>query len=219
VARRREGWSRRAADGADGGLGAGAWRDHPGVRFGLLGLAFALAVMAAVSAWPGASRERDAGPPAQTREAGPWRARPAYAFAPPSGWRDATPVLAARFPGTRPDVVLVGSASAGFHANLSVVRTSGGRTRQPLATLPGAALRRLNAGARLAGRSRWLTLAGEPAVAADYLLVQRGGRLHARQIACYHLGDLYLVTLTAEAGAFPSQTPAQDRVVRSWRWT
>ena len=31
--------------------------------------------------------------------------------------------------------------------------------------------------------------------------------------------DAYLVTLTAEAGAFRSQIPAQDRLVSSWRWT
>jgi len=116
-------------------------------------------------------------------------------------------------------VVLVGPASAGFGANLSVVRTSAGRAQPPLAALPGAALRQLHTTAALVGRSRWLALAGEPAVAADYLLTQDGGRLHARQVACYHLGDLYLVTLTAEAGAFPSQASAQDRVIRSWRWT
>jgi len=116
-------------------------------------------------------------------------------------------------------VVLVGPASGGLGANLSVVRTGAIGTPPPLAALPGAALRQLHAGARLVAPGRWLTLAGEPAVAADYLLTTGGGRLHARQVACYHQGDLYLVTLTAEAGGFPSVTSAQDRVVRSWRWT
>jgi hypothetical protein len=219
VVQRRRGRSPLPADEAGGGPRAGAWRGHPAVRVGLLGLAVVLALMAAASAWPRPSRERAAGPSAPARASGAGHARPAYAFAPPAGWRDATQGLAPRFPGTRPDVVLVGPASAGFGANLSVVRTSAGRAQAPLAALPGAALRQLHTTAALVGRSRWLTLAGEPAVAADYLLTKGGGRLHARQVACYHLGDLYLVTLTAEAGAFPSQASAQDRVIRSWRWT
>jgi len=218
----RRGWAR--SDGAVGGqrargLREGSWRGHPAVRFGLFGLAVTLAVAAVASAWPGTPRERDAGPAAVARDAGPVPSRSAYSFAPPAGWRDATRVLGPRFPGTRPDVVLVGPAAAGSGANLSVVRTGAGRAPPPLSALPGAALRRLHAGARLAGGARWLTLAGEPAVAADYALAQGGGRLHARQVACYHLGDLYLVTLTAEAGAFLTQAPVQDQVLRSWRWT
>ncbi|HEX6674478.1 MAG TPA: hypothetical protein VF486_05570 [Actinomycetes bacterium] len=210
----RRGWPPPA-----GGAPVGGWRDRPAVRAGLLGLAVVLAMLAAASAWPGGSREPGARPPAATAGGGPGRARPAYGFAPPAGWRDGTRGLAPRFPGARPDVVLVGPASGGLGANLSVVRAGAIGTPPPLAALPGAAVRRLDAGARLVGHARWLTLAGEPAVAADYLLTTGGGRLHARQVACYHQGDLYLVTLTAEAGAFPSVTSAQDRVVRSWRWT
>jgi hypothetical protein len=218
----RRGWAR--SDGAVGrqrarGLREGSWRDRPAVRFGLFGLAVTLAAAAVASAWPGTPRERDAGPAAAARDAGPVPSRSAYSFVPPARWRDATRVLGPRFPGARPDVVLVGPAAAGSGANLSVVRTGAGRAPPPLTALPAAALRRLHAGARLAGGARWLTLAGEPAVAADYTLAQGGGRLHARQVACYHLGDLYLVTLTAEAGAFLTQAPAQDQVLRSWRWT
>jgi hypothetical protein len=182
----------------------------------MLGLAAMLLLAAVATARPGAPGERDAGPAVAARAAGPAPARTAYAFARPAGWRDATRAHAARFPGARPDVVLVGPASAG--ANLSVVRSVAGPDRPALEGIPGAALRRLHAAdARQVGRSRWLTVAGEPAVAADYLLAR--GRFRARQVACYHQGDLYLVTLTAEEGAFASQARVQDRVLRSWRWT
>jgi hypothetical protein len=211
----RKGWPP-----SGGGPRGHAWRDRPAVRLGLLGVAAAvLALLAATLVRPGMPRERDSRPPAAATATGPELAR-AYAFALPDGWRDATTTLAPRFPGPRPDVVLVGPASAGSAANLSIVRTGAGPARPPLASLPGAALRQLHAaGARLVGRQRRLNLAGEPAVGADYALPRGGRRLQARQVACYHLGDLYLVTLTAEAGAFRSQIPAQDRLVSSWRWT
>jgi hypothetical protein len=207
----RKGWP-----ASGGGLREDARLGRPAVRLGLLGLAVAvLALLAGTLVGPGSPAVRDAGRPAPATAAR--LARQAYAFAPPDGWRDATGVLAPRFPGPKPDAVLVGPASGGFSANLSVVRTGAARARPHLTALPGAALRRLGVGARLVGRVRRLTLGGEPAVVADYALPR--GRLRARQVACYHLGDLYLVTLTAEAGAFGGQAPAQDRLVGSWRWT
>jgi hypothetical protein len=201
-----------------GGPGEDGWRGRPAARLGLVGLAVAvLALLAGALLRPGVPAQGDAGRPGPAR---PGPAGQGYAFAPPQGWRDATAVLAPRFSGPRPEVVLVGPSSAGFGANLSVVRTGAGPSPPPLAALPAAALRQLGgAGARLVGPARRRTLGGEPAVAADYALPRGGGRLRARQIACYHRGDLYLVTLTAEAGAFGSQARAQDRLVGSWRWT
>jgi hypothetical protein len=212
----------------------------PGVqprRVARLGLVVAaVAAVAVALVGPGVARDRPVRPAGTTAGAAPERpVRPAgttagaaraggagsppaaYTFTRPGGWQDATRQHAPRFPGARPEVVLVGAAGA--TANLSVVRTRAGPGRPPLASLPTAALRQLQlAGARLVGRARRLSLGGEPAVAADYDLPRPGGRLRARQVACYHRGDLYLVTLTAEAGVFPSSTAAQGQVLRSWRW-
>jgi hypothetical protein len=191
-------------------------------RAARLGLVVAVAAAVAVAlVWPGVARDR-ADRPAATggpAAAGAAMAPAPYAFTRPSGWQDATREHGPRFPGARPEVVLVSAAGAGPAANLSVVRTRAGAGRTPLGSLPTAALRRLQvAGARLVGRPRRFALAGELAVAADYELPRRRGRLRARQVACYHRGHLYLVTLTAEASAFPSKTVAQDRLLRSWRW-
>src|ERR671930_493477 len=79
---RRRGWS-PPVNGVGGGAPVEGWRDRPAVRAGLLALAVVLAVMAAASAWPGASGGRDAGPPpAATAGGGAGRDRAAYAFAP-----------------------------------------------------------------------------------------------------------------------------------------
>ena len=199
----------------------------PGVqprRVARLGLVVAaVAAVAVALVGPGAARDRPVRPAGTTAGAaraggaGSPPARAAYTFTRPGGWQDATRQHAPRFPGARPEVVLVGAAGA--TANLSVVRTRAGPGRPPLASLPTAALRQLQlAGARLVGRARRLSLGGEPAVVADYNLPRPGGQLRARQVACYHQGDLYLVTLTAEAGVFPSSTAAQGQVLRSWRW-
>jgi hypothetical protein len=192
-------------------------------RAARLGLAVAVVVaVAAALVWPAATRDRADRPAATAAAAraggaGAAPAPAAYTFTRPRGWQDATQRHAARFPGARPEVVLAGAA--GSTANLSVVRTRAGPGRTPLASLPAATLRHLHvAGARLVGRARPLALGGEPAVAADYDLPRPGGRLRARQVACYHRGDLYLVTLTAEAGRFKSTAAAQERLIRSWRW-
>jgi hypothetical protein len=219
------GWDQDPADTAP------PWLPAPGVpgrrsaaqprRVAPLGLVAAAAAAVAVAlVWPGVARDRAdrpaAGGPAA---AGAATALAAYTFTRPGGWQDATGEHAPRFPGARPEVVLVSAAGADPAANLSVVHTRVGPGRTPLRSLPAAALRWLQvAGARLVGRPRQLALGGEPAVAADYELPRRRGRLRARQVACYHRGDLYLVTLTAEARAFPSKTAAQDQLLRTWRW-
>lgn len=167
--RRRGG--RPRSGGPAGWRWPGAWWDHPAIRLGLLGLAVAVAAAALVR--PDMAPERQARPALPAVAPGPKAAGPAYAFSRPAGWRDATRALAPRFPGARPDVVLVGPTSGGFSTNLSVVRTGAGPARQPLVALPDAALRQLHAAdARLVGHARRLTLAGEPAVAADYALSQ-----------------------------------------------
>jgi hypothetical protein len=223
-----DGWDEDPAGAAPRWLPAPA-ADDPGRRSAVqprrvarLGLVITVVAAVAVAlVWPGVARDRADRPAAAVRPAaaGASMARAAYAFTRPSGWQDATREHAPRFPGARPEVVLVSAAGAGPAANLSVVHTRAGAGRTPLGSLPTATLRRLQiAGARLVGRPRRLALGGEPAVAADYDLPRRGGRLRARQVACYHLGDLYLVTLTAEARVFPSKTTAQDQLLRSWRW-
>jgi hypothetical protein len=231
MSRERAGWDPEAGWDDDPAAAASRWLPAPAAdrperlpggharRAAGLGLAVAVLVAVAVAlVWPGVAPDRATRPTGATAAAaggaGAAPARAAYAFTRPGGWQDATQQHAARFPGARPEVVLVGPA-----ANLSVVRTRAGPGRTPLARLPAAALRHLHvAGARLLGRSRRLALGGEPAVVADYDLPGRGGRLRARQVACYHRGELYLVTLTAEASLFPSGTAAQGQVVRSWRW-
>jgi hypothetical protein len=182
-------------------------------RAARLGLAAAAAAVAVALVWPVVAGDR---PDRPDRPAGPatGAAGTAYTFSRPGGWQDATRQHAPRFPGARPEVVLVGAG-----ANLSVVRIRAGPGRTPLASLPAAVPPHLRvAGARLVGRARRLALAGEPAVAADYDLPRPGGRLRARQVACYHRDALYLVTLTAEARLFRSGATAQEQVLRSWRW-
>jgi hypothetical protein len=141
-------------------------------------------------------------------------------FSLPAGWADRTAELAPRVRGTRPEYVFQGPGTAGFAANLNVVRQPRGPDDPPLARLVELVSGQVRTELRATpvGAPRPLSVDHEPALAYDYRYRAGGIPLRARQVAVYHGERVVFLNFTAHERSFTRDVRALDRMIATWRW-
>ncbi|HKE98832.1 MAG TPA: hypothetical protein VKG45_07875 [Actinomycetes bacterium] len=166
------------------------------------------------------------GPQDEVGIAGPRVEGDRYAFGLPPGWTD-QPSARGLF-STRGDAQALHVLSSSpdprelsRNGYVTVVRAAGGAApidlgRSVSEFVRGA--RSTGVDARLRGTPRRVDLAGEEAVAFEFVISSRGLRLRGRGVNAVHDGALYSVALTVAERAYPRAVPKLRHVTSTWRW-
>lgn len=141
---------------------------------------------------------------------------PRYTVRRPHGWEPQEPAILSE----RAELVLERFLDRGLSAYIGVVRAE--RAGVPLRTYAEGVLGKLREAGlevRQLGSVRRTEVAGEPALATDFLVSDQTKRGRERQVVFYRGQQVFFVTLNVQdATAYEQLEPAFRSFLASWRW-